>query len=352
MEDGVEVVVNHLEPYKLKGVSSSFTLEKELVIDTERDEVAAIGLTDINVFDIDSERNIYFIRYNSNDDFIYKFDKQGKFITSFARNGQGPGEIGLGFYLEINNQEQLVITDYRQRKIIFYDEDGHFINELALKLYPWSTHPLSNGKYLLWHQIVGVTNEYLYQTSFALCDSNLKVLVELNIYKFPNFRVTKKRKGTVPLFARAVARSNIFIGNENRGYEIWVFDLEGNLLRKIRKDYNKVKIPELYKQERLENVSERSKTFTYFPEFFPPYQAFFVDDDERLYVMTYEKDSETGDYIFDIFTSDGFFIGQIPIEAIHLNGEVIAKMIGNRLFCVSEKESGFKELTVYSVNWE
>ena len=131
-----------------------------------------------------------------------------------------------------------------------------------------------------------------------------------------------------------------------------MFDLEGNLLRKIRKDYNKVKIPELYKQERLENVSERSKTFTYFPEFFPPYQAFFVDDDERLYVMTYEKDSETGDYIFDIFTSDGFFIGQIPIEAIHLNGEVIAKMIGNRLFCVSEKESGFKELTVYSVNWE
>ena len=40
IEDGVEVVINHFEPYKIKGEPSSLIFEKEISIDMERDDFA------------------------------------------------------------------------------------------------------------------------------------------------------------------------------------------------------------------------------------------------------------------------------------------------------------------------
>ena len=59
MEDGVEVVLNHLEPYKIKGEPSTLILEEEFTIDTERDEMIQIGLTDLIAFDVDSKGSIF-----------------------------------------------------------------------------------------------------------------------------------------------------------------------------------------------------------------------------------------------------------------------------------------------------
>ena len=40
MEDGVEVIVNHLEPYKIRGEPSTLFLEETFTIDTERQDIA------------------------------------------------------------------------------------------------------------------------------------------------------------------------------------------------------------------------------------------------------------------------------------------------------------------------
>ena len=58
-EDGVEIIVNHLEPYRIEGEPSTLHLEEELVIDTEEDYIAERGLADIDNFDVDSKGNIY-----------------------------------------------------------------------------------------------------------------------------------------------------------------------------------------------------------------------------------------------------------------------------------------------------
>ena len=53
IENGVEIVINHLEPYKI-GSQSSFTLEEILTIDTEDDEIANLGIPDIFGFEVNS----------------------------------------------------------------------------------------------------------------------------------------------------------------------------------------------------------------------------------------------------------------------------------------------------------
>lgn|GEM_PF-5523430 len=92
MEDGVEVVLNRLEPYTIKGKPSTFTLQKEFSIDTEDDATAQLGLTDIGLhFDVDSEANVYLTTYQNTEGMVYKFDSSGNFVRSFLRKGQGPG---------------------------------------------------------------------------------------------------------------------------------------------------------------------------------------------------------------------------------------------------------------------
>jgi len=36
----------------------------------------------------------------------------------------------------------------------------------------------------------------------------------------------------------------IYVGNDQRGYEIWVYDFAGNLIRKIRKEFSPIEIPQ------------------------------------------------------------------------------------------------------------
>lgn len=60
IEDGVEVVLNYLEPYKIKGEPDTLNLDEEFILDLERDDIAEVGMTEIARFDVDSEGNIYF----------------------------------------------------------------------------------------------------------------------------------------------------------------------------------------------------------------------------------------------------------------------------------------------------
>ena len=112
IEDGVEVIVNHLEPYKIRGEPVTLHLEEEFMIDFEREDLTEIGIKEIVGFDVDSNNNIYFRLASSSANYIYKFDDKGKFLFSFGRRGQGPGELEFPRYLRINELDQIVISEF------------------------------------------------------------------------------------------------------------------------------------------------------------------------------------------------------------------------------------------------
>src|SRR4030042_4633659 len=79
IENGVEVVVNHLEPYKIKGEFSGLRLDEELLIDFEKEEIARVGLADIRKFDVDSEGNIFIFQAPRIGEMVaFKFDQKGR----------------------------------------------------------------------------------------------------------------------------------------------------------------------------------------------------------------------------------------------------------------------------------
>ena len=144
------------------------------------------------------------------------------------------------------------------------------------------------------------------------------------------------------------------MGHENRGYEILIYDLDGNLLKKLRKEYTPADVPDEMK-EAWRGLLKREGF--YLPDKISPFHYFFLDNMGRLYVKTFEKGLNDTEYIHDIFNSDGIFIlrKSMPGYARWSNpGYSVnrAKAKNHHFYCIRDKESGFKELVVYKMNWE
>ena len=132
-------------------------------------------------------------------------------------------------------------------------------------------------------------------------------------------------------------------------------------MRKIKKEYRPVEVPEEHKKKFLKlyehpaNIAFRK--YIYFPKHMPPFQYFFADDEGYLFVMTYEKGGNPREYKYDIFNPEGIFIGRLSLDNYGKysplqEGQLEAAAKNNRLYCIREKESGYKELVVYKMRWE
>lgn len=350
IENGIEVIINHIKPYKIKGEPSNFEIEQELVIDQERSDLVKSGMRSMGEFEVDSAGNIYIIGYKNIDNFIFKIDKNGKLVTSFGRKGQGPGELNLPRRPTIIGGK-IAVTDY-PKKLVFFDRDGKFLKEISFKFSISEIEPLENGNYLihLW-KAENQTPEYA-KESLSLFNSEFKEIKEMDTYK-----LFYQDKRLTPFFMWGVTKDSIYVANEERGYEIWVFDHEGNLKRKIKKEYIPVPASDEIKQLIVgPNYKEILKIKnSYIPRLMPPLNFFFTDNEGHLFVMTYEKGKNPGEYIYDIFNPDGVFIGRkslcIPWAGNYFGPKKEIAKYGN-LFCYREKSSGFNELVAYKMRWE
>ncbi len=363
MEDGVEIVINHMEPYRLKDEPSTLNLEKVLSIDTEDDAVAAQGLMDIFHFDVDAKGNIYILRHPIGPgELVFKFSGDGNLMTSFARLGQGPFEVEYPNDILVTGSDRIWILEQPKEKYLEFDLDGKGVTEKRLGINYSDIAFLKNGTYLVTQIKSEDMKAKYFPIIISLFDSKFQKIMELDRFeKYWNrlIATTLQEKivcGINLIFFGKPHEERIYIGNSERGYEIPVFNLEGQLFRKIRKEYSPVPVSQEYKENTVKEyesfVPDYAKKI-YFPEHWHPFHSFFLDDEGRLYVMTYESGENPGENMFDIFNKDGIFISRISLDVYYWSwGEMNVRVRGNRLYVVREKESGYKELIVYMMNWE
>jgi hypothetical protein len=272
IEDGVEVVLNHLEPYRIKGEANNLILKEQFTIDTEKDEIVALGLSDISGFDVDSEGNIYLRnRPESTEKHFFKFDNAGRFFSSFGSNGQGPGEFMLARIPRISQADEIIVSDIIQRKLVVFDTNCNFVKEIPINMEISEIYPLIDGKYLIIRRIRDVTRK-TDPHSIGLFSDDLKEIKELDKYIFTGSGAEKRDRTRPYIFTLNRNGSYIYIGNVERGYEISVFDMEGKLIRKIRKEYKPVEVTEEYIKEFIDMTPERIRKSIYFQKYWPPFQ--------------------------------------------------------------------------------
>ena len=355
MEDGVEVIVNHLEPYKIRGEPSTLFLEETFTIDTERDDIAEIGLTDIWSVDVDSEDNIYLLNYLANKDAIFKFDNKGNFVTSFGGKGQGPGELRRASYLRVSPKDDIQVTD-QDKKLVIFNKDGSYKNQILFKALYLEALLLGNGNYLVKKFVPTPETKYM-EFPLILLNGEFEEIKELDRHRRPDHNIGEEFVLPFHKSGNCVSEGQIYVGNTEMGYEIRVYDFEGNLKMKIRKEYQPVNVHQKMKQEIMNQYDSFYTSRRYsFRSHCPAFRYFFIDDEGCLFVMTYEKSEISGEYIHDVFNPDGLFVARISLgnpgffPTLYNNKFATAR--NKRLYCLREKDSGYKELVVYRMIWK
>jgi hypothetical protein len=349
IEEGVEVILNPVQPIQLPGQPHSLSLKKEYSIDTETEAAAAIGVGDITAFTVDEAGNIYLLSSKSSENFIHKFDPQGSHILSFAPKGQGPGELILPSHLAAGSQG-IAVTDSRT-KLVLYSASGKLLNEHRIPSSVSHVYPLNNGGFLVFDQATDPTDQSMV-LSLKLLDSAWNEVKQLDSFQYPNPYAAPRVPAINLFFVWSVSPQRIYIAKEKRGYEIQVFDHSGAMLRKIRKEFKGIPILTSYKDEVVQSWQQRLREKLYFPSHFPPLQGLYAGADDRLYVMTYEQGGDPGEHVFDVFNPEGVFMARTSIPVRIELGLLPAAAAGGRMYCIRVKAGGHRELVVYRMIWD
>ncbi len=355
IDDGVEVVLNHVEPYHLKGQASHLRLEEETRIDFEREAYSGLGLKEPYFAEADAQGNIYVVEFYQESDFhIYKFNALGEFMKKFGKSGQGPSELQGIHALAIAKNGHIQVSDRSAGKIVEFDADANFVKETKVHHAVREVIPLENGYYLGRRSAKDASETRGYY--LCLYDAEFTELKTLDFIDMSDMTPGKKTPGTTLSFPWRAEGGRIYAGNEQRGYEVLVYDLEGNLLRKIRKDYNPVPYAEEFRRQTEKLAAAQPALNLFARKDMLPFNSFFVDREGRLFVMTYEQGENKDSYIHDVFNRDGVLIARVPLDTYGILGRTLnplrATSRNGRFYQVRFKENGFAELIVYRMLWE
>ena len=359
-QDGVEVVLNHAAPYRVPGEPSAVVLEKEFVIDAESPDLFKAGLTDIYRFGVSADGSVYIAQRPRKDvPVVFKFDKKGRLQSSFGRRGQGPGEIERCAYFGVIGWDDIYILDGQGKRIITFASSGELKKETRIPASLLGAIPLENGNFLT-SRSEASPNEGQEEIAFNLLDQQFALLKVMHSFKFPI-----ERMGAVKINAYltnptgSFDSDKVYVGLPGRDYEVLVFDLEGNLLRKIRREYAPVPVSAAFRKEALARLPQGSPVAERleFPDHKPSFQYMFADEKGRIFVSTSEVDKTSGQNICDIFNASGVFIGRAAVGYFDLlrmywegmSLDVVAK--NGRFYVLHEKDNGYKELVVYKAIW-
>jgi hypothetical protein len=136
-------------------------------------------------------------------------------------------------------------------------------------------------------------------------------------------------------------------------YEINVINSEGKPVKRIIKDFDPIKITGAEKERLIREDKQRlpagfpSPTYE-FPGSLPPIKNMFLDDQDRIFVQTYEKDGRGGLY-YDVFDPEGRYISRFSFPEKE-EAAVVKK--DNLYSMIRDYKEGVLLVKRYSLAWK
>jgi hypothetical protein len=349
MENGIPVVYNPKEPVKIKGLPSKVTLREDLTIgkDTEDPNYMFSRLRHCRVDDEE-----YMVAADTKECQIRVYDKDGKHFRSFGRKGQGPGEIGFPYYLAIFQGNKIVVYDQINAKVIFFSREGELLKEVPA------------GKYRGLRRFKVDSEGCFYATSITFDEA--KMLFELRklsptLEPLATFAASElSRQPQVgwafwPELSVQITRDENLVWLNPFNYELTLVNREGKALRKIVKDCDPVEITKAHEKRLIQqdwgDRGVRPGIKYEIPKHFPPVFAFYVDDEDRIYVRTYDYIEKEGVQLdrYDVFDPEGRYFAKF----YHPRTETAQAFRKNKMYVrVEEEVYGTDCLRRYSMTWE
>ncbi len=332
-ENGVTIIQNPKKPMYGGDV---LVLEENLSIGETTTEGDFL-FSQIRWIAVDDAEHIYVL--DSKEKHVLVFDGTGQLLRTFGRAGQGPGEFRSPLTIGLTNRDEIVIEDFRSH-LAYFSTDGEFIRNLPMTKTGVSRISLDSHGNIL--GIVIMRDKESPRYELQKFDPEMNPVHALDSTPTPS----ASNEGFIPfkgsIYYTFDKDDRVVCGIPDR-YEIKIFDAEGNLAKKITRDYDPLEITEEEKKEAEEETPQGIKLAI--PKYHNAYQWIMTDDEGRIFVMTQERAPEGKGYCHDVFDSEGRYLAKIPLE---FRPFLIKK---NKFYTVMENEDGFHLVKRYQANW-
>ena len=337
--------------YQNKNIPSNEKLEVkfEKLFEINNDSLKYPNDTGVNFplyFQADKSGEIFI--FDNTDYRIKKYDNEGKFLLAFGAKGQGPGEYLTPseiFLLE----NAVLVNDFRQKSLVVYDRKGKFVEKKLINKTFTSIAPSSENRYLC---------SSMYSDNF---ENKFSMITVLGIYDQSFNLVSEIKKSIYPIienevfnpvnyfFCSTIHKNRIFLSTSGTNdYAIEIFDMEGNNIEKIVKNY--------FRHEMTHEDFTRERNFL------NSFSSIDVSEgiikhknaisgivslnDQYLLVSTPKDTNDPEGIKYDIFKDNIFqksvFL-KIPVES-ELLPQI--KIVGNRLYTIDRENNS---LVVYKI---
>lgn len=294
-EDGARVVENYGEGLWGDNINEIISFIKEISLGKESGEDYLMFHTDIDI-SVDLNLNIYVLD-SGNHRFI-KFDKNGNYVWSVGRKGQGPGELQRPLKIKINPQQEICILDGFFR-VHIYDNQGKYKRTIRLENSTEDFQYINN-------QRIFVRTHILNQTGLAatINSNEFKIIEKFSV----DYAYGPKISGGGNIGGDIKYIQNIIYMVLPDKYEIRKYDLNGKLLQKIRRDF-KFEPPEVKRLERGFLISGKTKLGPCFLD----KRGLLINEVFQI-IGESEEDFELI-FFLDFFNDKGKFLGSYKLPA-------------------------------------
>jgi hypothetical protein len=235
--------------------------------------------------------------------------------ASFGRKGEGPGEFKTPPTLMILKDH--IFADH-PGKSAYFSFDGKLVTELK-KTNRGIHLPIKENIVFL-----KTSMDFKKRTipiTVIIKDKELNPIKEISrgekegvLFVLSSDTGKETRRMTPHYFGVEVNRHYIFVGDSTKGFHIEKFDEQGNKIKTITLETEKVKVSQQYKDRRLAEQKElkywqkiKNNHFLFYP-FFPAIKDFSVDD-HFIYVKTHKTDKQESQFI--ILDLDGKLLKKV-----------------------------------------
>ncbi len=313
-KNGIKIVKNPAEP--LYG-EITLELEEDLSIGREDDD-NYLFYQPRNI-SLDDQGNIYILERGNHR--IQKFSKDGQFLQTIGKKGQGPGEFERPYSLFLDKNNSLYVSD--RGKIHFFNPAGGFVKTIPLSDQVSTFFVSSEGN------IYGLTtqrNERARTELIVKMDSEGKALKNITQFAEVN-QVMRKSGNTVSTFSITHAynqRLHFAFSNEERlysgdssEYAFSQINLEGGVELIIKKEESLHSISQKEKDKIFEGLSQLVEQWpkevveeaVQFPGYRPFFDRILTDDRGRIFIRRVRPVLDESENVeFDIFSPEGHYL--------------------------------------------
>lgn len=353
--DGVMTITNPIEPYYGE---ISFELEEDLSIGNEDDEnFVFFGAFDLAV---DQDGNIYVSELKNVR--VQKFDRDGNYLLSIGRKGQGPGEYEQPSHLFYDESKGNMCVQDR-REIVIFDRNGDYLNTVFFLIHPYDFMFDNDGN--IWGRFPKRGEKYA-STTISMVNSKGELIKEITEYAVINSSYSSGSSMMVfthgyeyELVFSAIDSQTFIYGN-SQDYKLHVVRNNGEFLFTIEKDEPQMRFTNSMKKRifnaKYKDLSGSQKAGFKFPDTFPFFNLVFSDDTGRIYVKrTRLPDEEENSMECDIFSKDGYYLYKISIPVYEIEHRRSRWIVKNGYYYTIrvDEETGLETVKRYLIkNWD